>query len=164
MPQTRAGNYCAYRHLNVTRLGVKIDSASGTCLYAFPAPVTSAVVQDENTGKAPVARSVYCFVGKHAGVSRHIYLHRADCLTLPARIAKRPPDVFALLPYGNCEIARFPSYALYTTISHKSYQRVARDLYHRAVSLLTDGHITDPATRSGECPVQQCDQPTACGR
>jgi heterodisulfide reductase subunit A len=111
-----------------------------------------------------VARPVYCFVGKHAGVSRHIYLNRADCLTLPARIAKRPPDVFALLPYSNCEITCFPLYTLYATISHKSYQRVARDLYHRAVSLLTDGHITDPTTRSGECPVQQCDQPTACGR
>jgi hypothetical protein len=121
MPQAGAGNYRTYRDFNVTRLGIEIDSASGTCLHAFPAPITSAFVQGENTGKAPVTRAVYCFVRKHASMSRHIYLNRTGLLALPARIAKRLKDVFAFLRYGNGEIACYPLYTLYTAIRHKSY-------------------------------------------
>jgi hypothetical protein len=162
MTKTRARNDCSRSNLNITRFSVKIDSIPRAYGLTFSASVTEFLIQSKHTGKAPMARAVYSFMGKHAGMRCHVYIDGADSFTLAARITKRPDNMLAFLRYGNGKISSLALHALDATISHKGYQRMPKNLYHRAVCLLTDGHPADRAARSRECPVQEGEQPAAC--
>ena len=164
MAKARACDYCIYPSLDLTRLGIKVNSTGGTHLNAHSAPVTGTVIQHEFAGKASMAWAVYCFARRHAGISRHIYLNRADFFTPTAGVTESLVHVFRFSLNSDGEIACFPPDVLYTTVCHNTYQRMSRDLYHRTVSLPGYCHIANAAVRCRERPVQQCYKATTCGR